>query len=314
MRLLHTTKLTLHTFFDKDVPKYAILSHRWDEEEVIFQDLQSGRGPDMPGFAKIQGCCAQARSDGWEYAWIDSCCIDKSSSAELSEAINSMFKWYEKAMVCYVYLSDVDGKKAIPEQLEVSAWFTRGWTLQELLAPETVVFFDRYWRDIGTKSTLEDLISQITRIRDIFAWQECCVAEKMSWASRRGTTRVEDEAYCLMGIFDVNMPLLYGEGKKAFQRLQLEILNSSDDDSLFCWEDHDGFGSMLAVSPAAFESGYNIRHYPGRDPALSPNVQDPADHPHCPYPTIACSAIFLCMRAHSEPTLSKYPEKYNFME
>ena len=124
----------------------------------------------MPGYAKIEGCCAQARLDGWKYAWIDSCCIDKSSSAELSEATNSMFKWYEDAMVCYAYLSDVDGKEDIPKQREDSAWFRRGWTLQELLAPQTVIFFfDRNWVDVGTKSSLEDAISRITRIRDLFA-------------------------------------------------------------------------------------------------------------------------------------------------
>ncbi|KAK0119557.1 hypothetical protein ONS95_010997 [Cadophora gregata] len=269
MRLLNTTTLALHTFFDKAVPDYAILSHRWEEEEVTFQDLQSDRGSSMPGFAKIVGCCAQAKSEGWEYVWVDSCCIDKSSSAELSEAINSMFKWYENARVCYAYLSDVNGLENILKQLEDSAWFTRGWTLQELLAPETVVFFDRNWVEIGTRSSLEDVISQITKIRAISAWQECCVAEKMSWASRRETTRVEDEAYCLMGLFDVNMPLLYGEGRKAFQRLQLEILKSTDDDSIFCWCDRKGSGDLLAPRLEAFKSSSEIRHCYKDDSSLS---------------------------------------------
>ena len=131
MRLLNTITLKLHYFIDKAIPEYAILSHRWDEEEVLFQDLQEGRGPFMPGYAKIGGCCTQARKDGWEYAWIDSCCIDKTSSAELSEAINSMYQWYTDAQVCYAFLSDVDaGKQDIPGDLKRSAWFTRGWTLQ----------------------------------------------------------------------------------------------------------------------------------------------------------------------------------------
>ncbi|KAH7411306.1 heterokaryon incompatibility protein-domain-containing protein [Cadophora sp. MPI-SDFR-AT-0126] len=254
MRLLNTRSLTLHTFFDKAVPHYAILSHRWEEEEVTFQDLQSGRGPSMPGYAKIDACCAQARSDGWEYAWIDSCCIDKSSSAELSEAINSMFKWYENAEIGYAYLSDVDAEDEIPKQLENSAWFTRGWTLQELLAPGTLVFFDRYWVEIGTKSSLEDHVSKITGIRELWNFRSCCIAEKMSWAAGRTTTRVEDEAYCLMGLFDVNMPLLYGEGREAFQRLQQEILKSSDDESLFAWYWGRDGDSILASSPKSFRN------------------------------------------------------------
>lgn len=265
MRLVNTTTLTLHTFFDKDVPDYVILSHRWDDKEVTFQDLQSGRGPGMPGYAKIQGCCAKAKSEGWEYVWIDSCCIDKSSSAELSEAINSMFKWYERARLCYAYLSDVDGKLNQPEQLERSAWFTRGWTLQELLAPRIVIFFDRHWSDIGSKRSLGDLLSRITGIRDMWDYRSCCIAEKMSWAAQRRTTRVEDEAYSLMGLFDVNMPLLYGEGEKAFQRLQQEILKSSDDESLFAWYSMEDNGTILASSPRSFAGSSGIRKAIGNE-------------------------------------------------
>lgn len=221
----------------------------------------------MPGYAKIDACCAQARSDGWEYAWIDSCCIDKSSSAELSEAINSMFKWYENAEIGYAYLSDVDAEDEIPKQLENSAWFTRGWTLQELLAPGTLVFFDRYWVEIGTKSSLEDHVSKITGIRELWNFRSCCIAEKMSWAAGRTTTRVEDEAYCLMGLFDVNMPLLYGEGREAFQRLQQEILKSSDDESLFAWYWGRDGDSILASSPKSFRKSSAIRklHQPDRE-------------------------------------------------
>ncbi|KUJ13974.1 uncharacterized protein LY89DRAFT_736976 [Mollisia scopiformis] len=127
MRLLNTKTLTLHYFAGKAVPDYVILSHRWEEEEVLFQDLQEGRGPKMSGYAKIEGCCAQARKNGWVYAWIDTCCIDKSSSAELSEAIYSMYRWYSDAQECYAYLSDVDATHdQIPGQLRKSAWFTRG--------------------------------------------------------------------------------------------------------------------------------------------------------------------------------------------
>ena len=177
-----------------------------------------------------------------------------------------MFKWYENARVCYAYLSDVDSQTGISKQFWTSAWFRRGWTLQELLAPQTVVFFNRNWMDIGTKSSLEDVIKTVTRIRDLFAWHECCIAEKMSWASRRNTSRIEDEAYCLMGLFDVSMPLLYGEGRKAFQRLQLEILKSTDDDSLYCWYSRvNKVGDMLAPSPAAFQISSGIRYQSQKD-------------------------------------------------
>lgn len=177
--------------------------------------------------------------------WIDSCCIDKTSSAELSEAINSMFKWYQKAQVCYAYLSDVASARQNPSDrysdFRLTKWFTRGWTLQELLAPSSVEFCDCNWVEIGTKLSLQNEVSKVTgiSIEHLQDYSAASVAQKLSWASLRATTRREDEAYCLMGLFDVNMPTLYGEGDKAFLRLQLEILSQTDDESLFAWE-NDG--------------------------------------------------------------------------
>ena len=226
--------------------------------------MQQGRGPEVAGWTKIVGCCAQALKEGWEYAvrfmlsmlsksgnfstlltvwqWIDSCCIDKSSSAELSEAINSMFQWYENSQVCYTYLNDVPVGEEDHERKDSafrnSKWFTRGWTLQELLAPQTVVFFNHGWFEIGTRTSLVRLVSSITNIgKDHLkrSFDQASTAQKFSWASRRQTLRIEDTAYCLMGLFGVNMPLLYGEGSKAFMRLQLEIIKVSDDDSIFAW-------------------------------------------------------------------------------
>jgi hypothetical protein len=156
MRLLNTKTYTLHTFFGKAIPKYAILSHRWEDEEVLFQDLESGRAHSMPGYAKIRGCCRQARKDHFEYAWIDTCCIDKSSSAELSEAINSMFQWYKDSNVCYAYLSDVTGRgdrDQVLGEFARSIWFDRGWTLQELLAPNNVVSGRPHRRNYGNPRT-----------------------------------------------------------------------------------------------------------------------------------------------------------------
>ncbi|PQE07778.1 HET domain-containing protein [Rutstroemia sp. NJR-2017a BVV2] len=189
------------------------------------------------------------------------------SSAELSEAINSMFEWYRKAEICYAYLSDVpcihDDRKKKHSAFRNSKWFTRGWTLQELLAPRWVEFFDRNWVKIGTKASLERLIQSITNISHLSNFDEACVAQKMSWASKRQTSRLEDQAYCLMGLFEVNMPLLYGEGQKAFLRLQLEILSSTDDDSLFAWEDfHTASGGLLANSPTLFSYCGDIQRRP----------------------------------------------------
>jgi hypothetical protein len=146
MRLLNTSALALHDFMDDNIPSYAILSHHWEDEEVIFRDLQTGRGPGMAGYSKITGRCAHAALDGFEYAWIDSYGIDKTSSSELSEAIRFMYKWYRDAQVCYAYLSDVPGGRIGEDHVRegpyfgASKWFTRGWTLQELLTPRSVVF------------------------------------------------------------------------------------------------------------------------------------------------------------------------------
>jgi hypothetical protein len=173
------------------------------------------------------------------YKWIDSCCIDKSSSAELSEAINSMYKWYTNAQVCYVYLCDVDAHEDVKSALRLSQWFTRGWTLQEILAPRIVEFYDRNWIEIGTKQSMSGSIAKITGIDSDHLFRgirKICIAQKMSWVARRKTTRAEDLAYCLMGLFNVNMPLLYGEGaQKAFIRLQTEIMATTIDESIFAW-------------------------------------------------------------------------------
>jgi hypothetical protein len=271
MRLLHAGTKALQEFHGDDIPPYAILSHTWENDEVTFKDIEPS-GYDS-GSAKIDGCIRKAISSHLEYVWIDTCCIDKSSSAELSEAINSMWTWYKCAEVCYVYLSDVpDGRNLIlgDSAFRKSRWFTRGWTLQELIAPGKVLFYDASWRFLGTKYGGEDVVSlhqilyQITRIPSGVLsgrsrTREWTVAQKMSWAANRTTTRTEDIAYCLLGLFGVNMSLIYGEGKRAFIRLQEEIINENDDQSIFAGgflqtpeEDELGRNSLLASSPADF--------------------------------------------------------------
>src|SRR2546430_8531576 len=203
-----------------NIPPYAILSHRWgaDTEEVTFKNLIDGTGKGKAGYDKIRFCAEKAANHSLQYFWVDTCCIDKSSSAELQEAINSMYRWYQNARVCFAYLDDVpsDDDLYAPEScFSKSRWFTRGWTLQELIAPSDVIFFARDWTRIGTKNELSFVISRVTGIpvRLLLGGnlREASVAQRMSWASKRETTKMEDIAYCLLGIFEVQMPLIYGE-------------------------------------------------------------------------------------------------------
>jgi hypothetical protein len=267
MRLIDAETLELHEFIDSYIPQYTILSHTWGRDEVSLHDMLSGNANVKEGYEKIKRCCETAISDGFKYAWVDTCCIDKASSTELSEAINSMYRWYQESQVCYVILSDVPSDENCYHEISSfrrSRWFTRGWTLQELIAPSSVIFYGKDWKEIGTKSSLHNLIIEITCIhRDILLGTKYLgqfgIAQKMSWASRRETTRSEDIAYCLMGIFNVNMPLLYGEGEKAFLRLQEQIVNSSNDDSILAWTTAtDNRSSCLAATPAAFAGAGNI--------------------------------------------------------
>lgn len=272
MRLIKTDLVELKEFLPTDIPKYAILSHRWTDDEVSFQEMQGNHTliAVKKGFKKILECCLRAESDGFEYVWIDTCCIDKTSSAELSESINSMYMWYYQAQRCYAYLADVSSVSTIA----TSQWFTRGWTLQELLAPLEMLFLDQDWNDLGTKYSLQQLISQQTGIpTDILSGSRdistASIAQRMSWAAKRRTTRLEDIAYSLMGIFGINMPLLYGEGEYAFIRLQQEISRISNDHSLLAWTSPDARGGVLATSPAAFEGCENIIPLNNNPPNMS---------------------------------------------
>jgi len=310
MRLLNTATHNLEYFLGDTRPPYAILSHTWGDEEILYQDVvgtdewELGTGTRKAGADKVIRSCIQAKVDGYDYIWIDTCCIDKTSSAELSEAINSMFQWYKESDVCYAYLADIlsadESRSHQPTMISHSKWFTRGWTLQELIAPQRVEFFDRMWSKLGSRDQLASLLSSITRIdmtvlarashdpacydgsSSLLQDQGCfsCgqglaiqhmlssfpVATRMSWAATRKTTRLEDQAYCLLGLFAVNMPLLYGEGPKAFLRLQEEILRTTSDQSIFA---HDsgiihGLNSsklinLLATDPDGFQDFGHLR-------------------------------------------------------
>lgn len=272
MRLINVHTKRIKNFYGDPTEPYAILSHTWgkEEEELSFQDMQRLNELGDGRAAKLDGCCELARKDKFKYVWIDTCCIDKTNAVELSEAITSMFRWYQKAAVCYTYLSDV--VKGQRDQIGKSRWFTRGWTLQELLASRKITFYDKTWEKLGTKSTLSGIIRQATGIphhilTGIASLQTSSIAQKLSWAAKRTTTRPEDLAYCLLGIFGIVIPPLYGEGlEAAFERLQDAIMKKTHDDSILAWSlgtsDYEETefthvpavsGGILAASPAAFE-------------------------------------------------------------
>ncbi len=243
MRLLEVQQdgalsLTENLHEDDSIPAYAILSHTWQAGEVTFDEFKNGTGNQKAGYEKIRLSTQQAQRDGLCYVWVDTCCINKADAVELQHAINSMFRWYRDAARCYVFLSDVSspdmesvitaGAPLWEQAFRSSRWFIRGWTLQELLAPRAVSFFSQEWKHLGERHELKHRISEITGIPvsalgdaslDSFS-----VDERLSWSSRRQTTHKEDRAYSLLGMFNVFMPLLYGEGEEnAFRRLKKGI-------------------------------------------------------------------------------------------
>ncbi|KAI1309801.1 heterokaryon incompatibility protein-domain-containing protein [Xylaria venustula] len=302
MWLINAKTYALENITNPQKDSYAILSHTWENGEVSFQQYQNMKeAMKLKGFKKIDKTVQLARQKNLKYAWVDTCCINQSSSAELSEAINSMFKWYLDAAVCFVFLSDLPSAKITPlialadsiwsrvigsrevlgEQLvgvhksialafAQCRWFFRGWTLQELIAPEFAEFYDDEWNLVGTKQTLREPLSCVTRIpksvllKDV-ALRKVSNAQRMSWAADRRTTRVEDIAYCLLGLFGINMSPLYGEGQNAFIRLQEEILKQSDDATLFAWEteeiDDQQYQGILASSPDKFRGSGTITQH-----------------------------------------------------
>ncbi|KAK5999164.1 Vegetative incompatibility protein HET-E-1 [Cladobotryum mycophilum] len=291
MRLINAHTYKLETFPGSHIPPYAILSHTWGEDEVtIEQMLSETADTESDGYQKIIHTCEQAVADGLEYVWIDTCCIDKSNAAELEHAINAMFDWYHRAELCYAHLADVQtvhnpDKKG--SEFRRSRWFRRGWTLQELLAPTKLEFYSETWEYIGPVTALYSTIESITGIESFylqrassphtFMFRNASIAARMSWASMRHTSIAEDRAYCLLGIFDIKIPLMYGEGgSKAFYRLQEEIIKQSDDQTILAWgwkrpltpPSSPGPNAplthgFLAASPASFAGCQDLTRWPG---------------------------------------------------
>lgn len=273
MYLINVDDHSLKQFVDVyDCPPYAALSHRWGEsdDEMTFQEMTSRVSrKQKSGYRKMFNACLAAKHRGYQWVWIDTCCIDKQSSAELQESINSMWTIYYESAVCLAYLNDLEtwhetrpvarGDAAFGEaalisgpsretKLGESEWFKRGWTLQELLAPRKVDFLTSDWLAIGTRDSLSDSISRITTIpQAILQWDNDAgredairaypIASRFSWAAGRRTKRTEDRAYSLLGLFGIQMPLLYGEGHNAFGRLQEEIMKTSGDATILLWKD-----------------------------------------------------------------------------
>lgn len=323
MRLINLDTLELESFtgYGK-IPSYAILSHTWGPDEVTYADMttrsreelgqkagyqkivrfgQFVRDRDVPKPVGRVPRCAEDRRVGrknapamWPSAyrpthiWVDTCCIDKSSSSELSEAINSMFAWYQEAVFCVAILEDYEhpgGENSSQFRPSEDAflkcrWFTRGWTLQELLAPGRLFFVDKNWVSLGPRFEVLDSVSAASGIDAMYlqngSWQKANIAKRLSWAAKRETTRPEDLAYCLLGVFGVHMPLLYGEGgHSAFIRLQEEIIKEFDDHSIFAWgrRNHAKTGpwnespnvvlGAFASHPSQFQGLDNVQTYSG---------------------------------------------------
>lgn len=251
MRLLNATTYTFREFRQRESrPQYAILSHRWFDEEITYATLDPSELQDRdsrsPQLDKIRNTCRVAREERLEWVWIDSCCINKESSAELDRSIISMFKWYQEAAICYTYLWDVvasEQKTATFKRKgseKDSEWFERGWTLQELLAPREMKFFDMDWVFIGRRANLTAKIESITGIKARFldgseAFRTACIATRLSWQATRKTTEEEDMVYSLLGILGVSLVPTYGDGRLSFLKLQQELLKTYRDESIFAW-------------------------------------------------------------------------------
>ncbi|KAF9785608.1 hypothetical protein IL306_005431 [Fusarium sp. DS 682] len=308
MRLLETKSYELFEASDipAPFPPYAILSHTWisSKDEITYQDMKTRKGDikndvyKQKGWSKLRKYCDRAAKDGWEWAWMDTCCIDKTNPADTQEAINAMFRWYQSAGICYAHLEDIDVLRDVkdmdlPHNVDLdetvgnqnaanpssplhkalerffikAKWFTRGWTLQELLAPHYLVFVDCVWRRIGTRESWALEIERASNIeaRHLTSFEptdfaSCSTALRFSWASGRETTVEEDETYSLLGLFGISLPLIYGEGsRQAFNRLQRQLIIVYNDDSLFAWKEPQAIsGRPVRPEQQVSKSGWGI--------------------------------------------------------
>jgi hypothetical protein len=265
MRLIHTEKCEVHDFLDAlSIPRYAAISYSWEADEVRHGNLrETSLASEKPSLQELKEFCLQAGNLSLEWLWVDTVCVNRSSSAELSEAINSTFKWFRQSEACIVYLSDVDYVDDSQEQekrIRQSRWMRRSWTLQELIASQNIHFYAANWMRIGTKESLLPLLSEVTQVdkavlENADHLSHYSIGRIMSWAANREAPRVEDIAYSLLGLFGVSMPILYGEGHTAFTRLQEKIFQRTDDATLFAWQSSNSnhmYRGLFAQSPYEF--------------------------------------------------------------
>jgi hypothetical protein len=249
--------------------RYVMLSHRWEAKEPLLHDIQDKVVYELEpvdGMRKLQSFCKVARDAGYRWAWSDTCCIDKSSNVELQESVNTMFVWYRHSALTMIYLSDVS-RSSKSGALAESAWNERGWTVQEFLAPNVVIFYQKDWslylddRTPNHKESVEIMqeLAYATGIdlRALVNFQPGMrgAREKLQWASRRVTTWQEDIAYSLFGIFGVHLPVIYGEKKQhALGRLLQEIIARSGDITALDWVGKSSeFNSCLPADITSYE-------------------------------------------------------------
>ncbi|KAK7462337.1 hypothetical protein VKT23_007938 [Stygiomarasmius scandens] len=234
-RLIDTQSLKLVDFKQgSPIPHYAILSHKWSDEEVGFQEFKqpSKKTARKSGYRKILNACEQARLDNLDYLWIDTCCINQEDQGDVHRNIKSMFAYYQNSRICYAYLFDILGPG---NNLGSSQWFDRAWTLQELIAPPDVFFFNHSWLYVGRRSQRPREIGNVTGIpnavlRGDVRVHDVDVAERMSWSILRESTRPQDRAYCLLGILGVSIEPDYSENVlTAFDRLQSAFVRQYPD-------------------------------------------------------------------------------------
>ncbi|KAF2736761.1 hypothetical protein EJ04DRAFT_462522, partial [Polyplosphaeria fusca] len=239
MRLLNTAT---SAFAEQGLPPfpfpYAVLSHTWGTQEVSYDDMLNGQFMFKDGFKKVENFQACARDLGYDWCWMDTCCINRSrSTSEQNEAVMSMYTWFRHAGLCVVYLTDVERR----EDFTKARWFTRAWTLIELLAPENMAFYTRDWQCIGSKKELAAEITAHTNIAfDVLTYarnpRDATIGEKLSWASERHATNPEEEIYILISLLGVRMIRSPGEGRAmATVRMQAQILEHLEDYTILMW-------------------------------------------------------------------------------
>lgn len=263
MLLLHTASLELCEF-GSDAPPYGTFSARWEDDTLGHEDLPSPQtAHQRPAFQALQRACSECQNHGLQWLWNDAVCINRRSIDALSKTLNSLAEIYRKSRLCIVYLHDLFDTEAshfdVERGLSSCSWIKHVWMLPQLIFSTVLQFYDAQWMHIGSKRQLSAELSRITAIEEgVLDGSESledypnCV--KMSWAAGLSAEAIEDVAYSLLAVFNVNMTIRYGEGMESFLRLQEEILKNTDDYSLLAWQPipNQSYRGLLAHSPLEY--------------------------------------------------------------